>query len=213
MCFTRSSTMWRLALLLVSALSVRVVDAGMIDKDGMAEWEICAMCHGANGISAMSKFPILAGQKTSYIVQQFGRFSRGERTNDSGQMQGITTEVEPSAVAAIAEYFASLDPPEKVALDAAFKDENVELIQRGGTLFNKGRAGVLACAACHADKDSSAPWIDGQHRDYVYKQLVDFAAGRRLKSNGHGGEGSIHLSDKDMAAVAFYVSTLWLVRD
>lgn len=205
----RSSTKWLLAILVAGALIVPLADAGMIDKDGMADWEICAMCHGANGISAMAKFPVLAGQKARYIVQQFGRFSRAERSNDGGQMQGITTEVELSALPAIADYFAGLAPPEAPTLDTAFLAANADLLARGKQLFYEGSEGVLACASCHADKDSSAPWIDGQHREYVQKQLDDFAAGRRPSGDGNMAEIAANLSAEDRAASALFV---WVTR-
>jgi cytochrome c553 len=43
------------------------LQAGMIDKEGMAPWEICGLCHSLDGISKMSKFPMLAGQKPAYL--------------------------------------------------------------------------------------------------------------------------------------------------
>jgi hypothetical protein len=51
----------------VSLILVSNTSAGMIDKEGMDEWEVCAMCHSLDGVSRMPKFPKLAGQKSSYI--------------------------------------------------------------------------------------------------------------------------------------------------
>ena len=94
------------ALLLFLGFSMQSVNAGMIDKEGMAPWEICGLCHGLDGNSRMAKFPKLAGQKASYIEAQFNAFRHQLRTNDGGQMQAITEEVEPEDIRIIAEYFS-----------------------------------------------------------------------------------------------------------
>jgi cytochrome c553 len=212
----QANAKWRLTLLLVVTLfNISVVSAGMIDKEGMANWEICGMCHGANGISAMAKFPKLAGQKEAYIKQQFEHFRSGERTNDGGQMSGITAEVKPSEVAEIAAYFASLPPPKVDALETKYLiANNAELFRRGQRLFYEaGVGGGIACANCHADKLSPAPWIDGQHRDYVQKQLEDFSTGRRSKGNNEIAGIVADLNEDDMAAVSLYTSVTLLNRE
>jgi cytochrome c553 len=184
----------------------------MINKDGMAEWEICAMCHGVNGISAMPKFPKLAGQKAAYLERQFKRFRSGERTNDGGQMQSITTEVTPSAVVGIMVYFAELPPPEITALSADFLAQNSALLARGKQLFYQGAGVIPACVICHADKSSQAPWIDGQHREYLYKQLEDFAGERYSNSDSNMVAIAASMSDQDRAAVALFASITRLKR-
>ena len=113
--------------------------AGMIDKEGMAPWEICGMCHGLDGVSHMPKFPKLAGQKADYIKAQFIAFMNGERTNDGGQMQAITQEVQPGDINRIAHYFSQQAAPAPI-------DENVDdqLYQQGKSLFAAGREGLPA---------------------------------------------------------------------
>lgn len=95
-------------LVLVLATAAQGV---MIDHQGMAPYEICGMCHNLNGISHMAKFPKLAGQKAAYIKKQFMDFRAGRRTNDGAQMSGITSEVDPAHVDAIATYFSQLPAP------------------------------------------------------------------------------------------------------
>jgi cytochrome c553 len=107
----RCSAIKRATISLVSLLFVSAASAGMIDKEGMDEWEVCAMCHSLDGISRMSKFPKLAGQKTDYISKQFLDFYHGRRTNDGGQMETIATEVDLGELDKIANYFSQLPPP------------------------------------------------------------------------------------------------------
>ncbi|MFT5082469.1 MAG: cytochrome c553 [Lentisphaeria bacterium] len=155
------------------------VSAGMIDKNGMKAWEICGLCHGADGNSYMSKFPKLAGQKPAYIKQQFLAFRNSERENDGGQMQAITTEVELSQLDDISEYFFTQAQPKPVEISAQESRQSLENLRIGKNVYERGREGVLACVGCHSDKDSTAPWLDAQHADYLKKQLRDFDSGKR----------------------------------
>lgn len=152
--------------------------AGMITTEGLAPWEVCGLCHNLDGISAMPKFPKLAGQRAAYIRKQFLDFHDLSRENDSGQMQAITTEVDLDQLDDIAAYFSSLPaPPPITEADAGDK-------ALGKQLFENGRPGVRACASCHETGvveglDTPAPWLEAQHRDYLVKQLSDFRSGAR----------------------------------
>lgn len=156
-------------------LEAPALRADMIDTSGMQPWEVCGLCHGLHGISAVAKFPMLAGQRAAYIEKQFRDFHQGRRTNDGGQMEAITTEVDPDALPEIAAYFASQPAPPPAGRGPGF--------DQGKALFTEGRAGVQACADCHAPAGETpgvlAPWLEAQHRDYLSKQLEDFAAGAR----------------------------------
>ena len=72
-----------------------------------------------------------------------------------------------------------------------------------------GKAKSAVCAACHgADGNSSNPmWpsLAGQHASYVYKQLSDFKAGRRINASMSGMVAG--LSDDDMKNLAAYYET------
>jgi len=194
--------------------------AGMIDKEGMDEWEICAMCHNVNGISRMAKFPKLAGQKPAYIRKQFLDFYHGRRNNGGGQMETIATEVDLAAVDSIATYFAQLPPPaaKKLEPDAG----SIQRFSRGEKLFYQGRGNIPACASCHdplgytgrqntplevLDIQLIAPWLFAQHEQYLVKQLKDFSAS--IRSNEE--TGSMHhiaqqLDEESIRSVAFFLA-------
>ena len=152
--------------------------AGMIDKDGMAPWEICGLCHSLDGISKMSKFPILAGQKKSYLRRQLIDFKQGLRSNDGGQMAAIVDEFEISDIDQIVNYFAGLPSPVSQQ-DLRLGAKQEEKFQKGKLLFENGRLGVAACNSCHNPVHPTAPYLQAQHADYIRKQLRDFRRGDR----------------------------------
>jgi cytochrome c553 len=198
--------------------------AGMIDKEGMQAWEICAMCHNANGISRMAKFPKLAGQKAAYIEQQILAFREGRRHNDGGQMQSIVGEVAQEDIAQISKYFSLLPPDaEHVGAGNEVSKSQANKLRQGQVLFQVGREGISACADCHANKKSNAPWLDGQHREYLEKQLNDFKSGDReaecsiAKPYGDLQKKSLvnipeRLKEAEIEALALFLSLLILER-
>jgi cytochrome c553 len=72
-----------------------------------------------------------------------------------------------------------------------------------------GQTKAAACGACHgADGNSAAPTfprLAGQNAKYIFKQLSDFKAGRRV--NGTMNGMAAPLSEQDMADVAAYFSS------
>src|SRR6516165_8912626 len=84
---------WRAGVALIAAGSaVSLAYADIIVTEGMQPWDLCATCHSLDGISAMARFPKLAGQRAAYIVKQVRDFRDSRRSNDGGQMQasGLT---------------------------------------------------------------------------------------------------------------------------
>ena len=186
------------------------VQADMLDKTGMAAWETCALCHSADGVSAMPKFPKLAGQKAAYIESQLLHFRQGRRANDGGQMQTISAEVELHDLKEISAYFSSLPLPEP----SGSEEKNLTKVARGKALFYQGENDLPACATCHADESSAAPWLDGQHSSYIEKQLKDFREGKR-RDFAEGKMQAIagKLTDDDVESVAIFLQMERIPRD
>ncbi|MDH3387250.1 MAG: cytochrome c4 [Gammaproteobacteria bacterium] len=69
-----------------------------------------------------------------------------------------------------------------------------------------GKAKSAVCAACHGADGNSAnpawPSLAGQHATYIYKQLNDYKAGRRVNASMTGMVAL--LNDQDMKNVAAY---------
>lgn len=188
--------------------------ASGLGYDGPPAQEICALCHSLDGVSRMSKFPRLAGQKAHYIEKQLADFLGRERNNDGGQMSAIVTEIEPEQFKDVAAYFAGLTPPPLVPLDEGEETAPsiVALVFDG----DPGR-GIPACASCHlsdlienpAPESASAPYLTSQHADYIAKQLRDFRSGER--TNDRTNTMTIiakALDEREIDGLAAYLASL-----
>lgn len=176
--------------------------ADMVDTSAMAPWEVCALCHGAEGVTTMARFPHLAGQKPEYLRRQLVAFRSGARHNDGGQMAPTAAAVPDAALDAIVSHFSALAPPPGNRTDAIARQAQAP----GEQLFRHGRDGIAACADCHAVAASPAPWLFGQHAGYLQKQLLDFASGaRRDGAAGHMAVLAAQLTSDEIGAVATYL--------
>lgn len=185
----------------------------MINSDQLPPWEICAMCHGLDGNSHMSKFPKLAGQKPEYIAEQVKQFAQGHRRNDGGQMQSIVTEIEPAEIPGVAKYFSAQSP--KLSSEYPLSEAGLQsktLFNKGKKIFWRGKPAQPNCAQCHADNTTGAPWLHSQHQAYLIKQMDDFRTGARVAvgatSNSENWKSSQlnKLSEADLNAVSFYLA-------
>ncbi len=68
----------------------------------------CYACHGLNGVSSMSLYPNLAGQKQAYLAAQLRAFRDGSRQNPI--MTLIAAHLSAAQIKDVAAYFASLEP-------------------------------------------------------------------------------------------------------
>ncbi len=189
---------------LVLSLPAAPVLADMIDTSGMQPWEVCGLCHSLDGISPMSRFPKLAAQRKAYIEKQFADFHTGQRENDRGQMQAITSEVDLEDLPSIAAYFSALPSPPAVPVEGVANTGDAEAI------FENGRSGIPACLSCHGTADPGmplAPWLEAQHADYLIKQLTDFREGNRTNDpEGVMQAIAAQLSDEDISDLAAFIA-------
>ncbi len=74
---------------------------------GKEKAEMCAGCHGENGISQTENIPSLAGQPDQFIQWQLVFFRSGARKNE--QMQPIVEQINNDDIRNLGAYFASLD--------------------------------------------------------------------------------------------------------
>jgi cytochrome c553 len=75
--------------------------------------QVCAACHGANGVSVSATIPNLAGQKQAYLAAQLQAFKSGARKNPL--MNAIAAQVSPADIANAAAFYASLQGAAKGA--------------------------------------------------------------------------------------------------
>jgi cytochrome c553 len=138
--------------------------------------ENCARCHIVdNRARDLSVFPILAGQRPSYLFASLLAFARGER--HSGIMQPLAAGLTAKDMREIAQYYGNLAPPPPPAL---VSEEIVPAIERGREIAMRGIPSrrVPACSACHGPnrirRNPIYPELAGQHSDYLALQLELF---------------------------------------
>jgi cytochrome c553 len=173
---------------------------------------VCAACHGADGNSAASANPNLAGQGAEYITRQLQHFKSGVRA--SAVMGALAATLTPEDMVALGIYYSQQKPKGGAAKDPA-------LVKTGQSLFRGGVAavGLPACSACHSPTGAGIPKnyprLSGQHAEYSYAQLKAFKAGERgADKDGKDTQGRImaaiaqKMTDEQMKAVADYSAGL-----
>ena len=174
--------------------------------------QVCAACHGADGNSAASANPNLAGQHADYITVQLAHFKAGIRVN--AVMQGMASTLTDADMKALGVYFSQQKPKGLTARDPA-SVKAAQTLYRGGD----AAAGVPACASCHSPTGAGIPKnyprVGGQYADYSYAQLKAFKAGERgADKDGKDINGKImatiagRMTDAQMKAVADYMAGL-----
>ena len=212
---------------LVTLLSVSSAFAGVVMPKGdatagQAMAGQCAACHGADGNSGSGMFPKLAGQNANYIVKQLKDIQAGANDpNKTGArsvpaMMMLVKDLQEQDMKDIAAYFSS----QTIQMGQA----NKELVELGQKVYRAGdqSKGLAACSACHSptgkgNPAAGFPALGGQHAEYVEKQLKAFRAAGREDMNAETRTNDTNkmmesiaakLSDKEIAAVASYVSGL-----
>lgn len=69
---------------------------------------VCASCHGVNGISSSDAFPNLAGQKAAYLESALKAYRSG--TRKAPMMNNMAANLFDKDIENIAAYFSSLKP-------------------------------------------------------------------------------------------------------
>jgi cytochrome c553 len=168
----------QIIFLAVLAGSIAPVNAQSISA-GERKHGFCVACHGINGRSFKVNYPILAGQTAPYILRQLMDFKEGRRSDPA--MDEIVPQLNDADMRDLAAFFAALEP-----YSSPSESDPIKAIR------GKKMAESVQCTSCHLggfDSGGSAfPRIQGQHRDYMVKQLKDFRAGKRANDNGlmHG---------------------------
>lgn len=73
----------------------------------LAQTGACSACHGEK-LMGQSSFPRLAGQSVDYLQVQLDAFAQGTRTDSTGSMKAITSNLSPQDRKALAHYLAAL---------------------------------------------------------------------------------------------------------
>ena len=166
---------------------------------GKVKAELCAGCHGENGISSMENIPSLAGQQDQFIQWQLVFFRAGTRKNE--QMQPVVEQIDNSDIRNLGAYFASLTPPKPSP------DNDPDLSSKGAQA-----AAGRRCANCHTETYAGTKGvarIAGQREEYLSKALHDYKSGVRSGgSMAAMADVAYPLSDEEIIALAHYLAHL-----
>ncbi|MDR9436194.1 MAG: c-type cytochrome [Thiohalophilus sp.] len=164
---------------------------------------LCSYCHGNDGNSVKPDVPNLASQNPVYLLDQIGKFARGERKNFV--MNSLAKDFSLDDKVNLAIYYASQ------AVKARPQAEG--LAARGQRLYTQ------RCISCHGEQGhGTAEYarLASQRPEYLRLTLERFRSYGRGEQ--HAGEGvrrspimepiASHLSDEDIEVLAAYLAGL-----
>jgi cytochrome c553 len=135
-----------------------------------AKEQLCASCHGKNGLPSDHTVPIIRGQRAAYLKKQLDDYRDGDR--ESQIMSSIAESLREDEIRELAADFGGAKWPEqpKAPLPAA-------------------PVAIAACQACHnADFTGAitpsgvAPRLAGQYSAYLVATMTAYADGERANS-------------------------------
>jgi cytochrome c553 len=158
-----------------------------------AKAQMCAACHGQNGVPADPKtVPIIWGQQQSYLVKQLRDYRAGDR--DNAIMTPIAKSLAQEDLRKVSAYFAAKPWPAQPASGARPSPP----------------PGIAQCQPCHQpnfEGGMPAPRLGGLSYEYLVSTMRAFAADER-SNNGDMPKFMQMLTDSERDAMARYLSAL-----
>ena len=164
----------------------------------------CFLCHGARGEAASELFPRLAAQNAEYIAKQLANFKSGERKSDT--MKGMAADLAPQDMRALGLFFSRQPSPPHAVSDPALAAEGQTIYAQGGAAIP-----VSACTGCHGPQghgSTTLPRLAGQVAAYLETQLKQFGKRVRTNDNAIMQDIAARMTEREIKAVAEYLSTL-----
>ena len=162
-----------------------------------AKVQLCATCHGADGLPVVEKTPIIAGQQKFSLLLDLGAFRSGLHASDL--MGPIAKNLSYDDTTALAAYFSALPwPAYREPADAAS-------ITRAQALDAAAK-----CTSCHREGfvgSAGTPRVANQKLDYLIHTLSDFHDNKRPNMPNMTALVSNWSAD-DIAAMAHYLAGL-----
>ena len=156
--------------------------------------QICAACHGADGNSAVTGNPNLAGQGAEYISRQLQHFKAGVRVN--AVMQGMVATLTPDDMVALGIYFSQQKPKGLAAKDPTLVGDGANALPRRRR--RDRLAGVLGVP--FADRRGHPEELSAPVRPVcrLHVRAAEGIQGRRARQRqgrqGHAGQD--HVGDR-----------------
>jgi len=205
-----------LSLLIVSSLTVVSVTKAQTNEElttmlshtpnigeGKKIFNICSKCHGIEGWgSSNGDFPQLAGQHQSVIIKQLNDIRSGKRDNPI--MRRVILDLASQgeqAIIDVAAYIETLkmDPETEVgeADDEMLKTAEITYAEK--------------CASCHGANGEGRsekfyPLLQGQHYEYLLRQLKHIQSGKRKNANREMQKVISQMSLNELDHLADFIS-------
>lgn len=165
-------------------------------KTGAKVASFCGNCHGEGGNSPVPETPNLAGQNTSYLLEQLRQFADGRRKNlfMEGMIKALSAEEKVGVVLHYASKEVVFKPPANAALAA-----------KGQEYFSK------ICFRCHGDEgrgNEKIARIAGQQPGYLAVTLKRYRDGSAVRNDPLMAANTKTMTEADIAAVVAYVSSM-----
>ena len=189
--------MLSVCLLILSAGAASAQDPPAPPPEIAETVELCASCHGMDGIPTVEKAPIIWGQHEFTILTQLKDYRAERRLNEI--MTPIAKDLSDEQMKALAAYFGDLPWPEhrEPASEADVgKARSLEVSGQCIECHQKGYVGV-----------SQTPRVGRQKADYTEQTLRDFRDG--IRNNAPPMAAIVRgWSDEDIAIMSRYLAGL-----
>ncbi|MEO7150688.1 MAG: c-type cytochrome [Burkholderiaceae bacterium] len=163
-----------------------------------AKAAVCVACHGPEGKSTQTQYPILAGQTSRYLYLQLRDFQENRRSDPL--MTPMAAGLSRDEMRELSDYFAKQKPPPQPF--------NVDPEK---ARLGKLKADETLCTMCHLGGfagQNEIPRVAGQHYDYTVKQLSDFKARKRTNDAGNMTAVARTLDARDIENLGHYLAGL-----
>lgn len=167
-------------------------------RRGAATAELCANCHGADGVSRTPGVPSLAGMPAEFITLQMILFREGLR--NAPPMPDVARGLSDAEIEDLAAWYASLPPgtPEDLSPpDPARLAEGESLSAR------------LHCGVCHLPDyrgRAQIPRLAGQREEYLVHALTQYRDNARVGTDTQMNAVTYGLPDSAVATLAHYLA-------
>ena len=160
--------------------------------------QLCAACHGENGIPQEKTTPVIWGQYQGYLYLELRDYKSGARKNDI--MSPLAETLSRDDMMALALYFSQKRWPD-LQQPPAPPDVAAKAVRANGS---------IGCTGCHQGQyqgEGTQPRVAGQYREYLQQTMLDFRT--RARGNNPGmTDLMLATSEGDIAALAQYMAGL-----